>query len=138
MEIIKKGNLKKYYFKCEECDCEFIADETETEEAERCDYNNNSAHMICPCCHKNYCKGELFMDLSKQEPETINKEIEQIADIIVGYFFETELSCENCDYLGDKQNFCSKCVPNWEISREEATKIAVKIYEFLKSYKIKI
>lgn len=135
MEIIKKGNLKKYYFKCEECGCEFIADETETEEAERCDYNNNSAHMICPCCHKNYCKGEIFTDSSKKEPktippETIHEETEQIANLIFEYF--SEVGCENCENLNDKNNFCHICVPNWKVSKKDAVKIAKKISDMAK------
>lgn len=51
MKIIKEGKLKEYYFKCEECGCEFIADETEVDDC--CEYYNSSVSIICPCCQKN-------------------------------------------------------------------------------------
>ena len=132
MKIIKEGKLKEYYFKCEECSCEFIADETEVDDS--CEYYNSSVSIICPCCQKTYCKGEIFTDLPKESKIIdIDKEIRQIADIIVAHFFETELSCTNCDWIEDKQNFCSECRPyNWKILREETIKIAIKIFNLVK------
>lgn len=135
MKIIKEGKLKEYYFKCEECGCEFITDETEVDDVEHCDCNNNFVYMICPCCHKNYCKGEPFTDSAKKEPEiippkTIHEETEQIAKLIFEYF--SEVSCENCERCSDKDNFCPLCYSNWRISKEEAVKIAMKISELVK------
>ena len=48
MKIIRKGKPKKdeFTFVCKECDCKFIAEDSDRQIDTR-----DGDYVICPCCH---------------------------------------------------------------------------------------
>ena len=48
MKIIRKGKQKKdeFTFVCSECDCKFIAEDSDRQIDTR-----DGDYVICPCCH---------------------------------------------------------------------------------------